>query len=269
MFCRFCGKSILDDSEFCPYCGRKLEEFQKTDSVAAAEPVRTEDEYYRKMASRIAGGTLIAATKITCYIALGIFLLFNIKMAPSYGWVKLALYVITGVVAIGLVILFQRVILPGNRKVLFIVTLLISVFVIVCSIGLRIVYESKVDFVSTRMPVSGDVLVSLSLDTDFYSYSGEGYVQKVKSSVRIGDSWHDSGDKFVIELGKHYSFRASASYSDAGSYSDSSIFISKDSFSNGKYVITQNVYFSSGKVSKATVEMTLTRCCTFWEVVFS
>ena len=22
MFCRFCGKAIQDDSEFCPYCGK-------------------------------------------------------------------------------------------------------------------------------------------------------------------------------------------------------------------------------------------------------
>ena len=37
LFCRFCGKQIVDDSVFCPYCGKSLDEKEKEASQIKKE----------------------------------------------------------------------------------------------------------------------------------------------------------------------------------------------------------------------------------------
>lgn len=275
MFCRFCGKKILDDSLFCPYCGKYLEEKLNNDSIPT-DAVRTpavsaalhDDEYYKNQASKMAGSTLISVSTIFCYAALIVFLFFNIKMAPSYGQTKFLIYVVTGAAAIGLVVIFRKKILPGNSKPLYVLTLILSVIVISASIGLRIVYEAKVDTVTAQIPSSGDILVSLEADTEYYSSSGEGYIDDPYTNIKIGDDLYNNGDKFTVSVGKSYPIKVGIGHLDAGSYANSTILFSEDTFSNGQYSASYDVVFSRGRAEMATATLTFTRFCTFWDVIF-
>lgn len=267
MFCRFCGKSILEDSIFCPFCGKAVEEVNPRDNNVNPELKFSDEEYYKRKASQQAGELLISKTKIICYIALGVFLLFNIKMAPSYGLLKFLCYVITSGIAIGLVTLFRKKVLTGKKKILYIITLFVSIIVILGSISLRIVYESKVDSVTTKIPSSGEIVLLLSEKTEFYNDTGTGMIRNPSTSVRIGDKWYEGGDKIPVLLNKEYSLRVGSGGSGSGGYIDSSITFRKSSFMNGEYIITKDVYITSGPASMAEVNLIFKRYCTFWEVV--
>jgi len=267
MFCRFCGKSILEDSTFCPYCGNAIEEVNHRENNANLEKKFSDEEYYKRKASQLAGEVLISITKVICYIALGVFLIFNIKMAPSYGLLKFICYVITSGTAIGLVTLFRKKVLPGKKKILYIITLFVSIIVILGSISLRIVYESKVDSVTTQVPSSGEIVVLLSEKTEYYNDTGTGMIRNPSTNVRIGDKWYEGGDKMPVLLNKEYSLRVGTGGSGSGGYTDSSITFRKSSFLNGKYTVTKDVYIKSGPASMAEVNLIFERYCTFWEVV--
>ena len=145
-----------------------------------------------------------------CILPLGVFLLFNIKMAPSYGLLKFLCYVITSGIAIGLVTLFRKKVLTGKKKILYIITLFVSIIVILGSISLRIVYESKVDYVKKQIPSSGDILITLSEETEYYNSTGTGSIRNPSTNIKIGDKWYDSGDVIPITLNKNYFLRVGA-----------------------------------------------------------
>ena len=276
LFCRFCGKQIVDDSVFCPYCGKSLDEKEKEASQIKKEiPIiqvgsttkGTDYDNYKKRANKIASNSLRKATRIICYIALGVFLLFNIKMAPMYGWAKIFFYLGAAAIAIGLIVVFNKKIVKGESKRQFIFCLFIALFVIISSVGLRIIYESKVDYVESQIPTNGQILVSLSENTKYYNSTGTGTIRDPSTIIKIGEKWYDSGDKIPVELNKSYPFRFSAGGSGIGGHTDDNIIFSKESFSNGKYQLSTSVYFYVSNVSKAEVDLTFTRFCTFWEVV--
>lgn len=276
MFCRFCGKQIIEDSVFCPYCGKSLDEKEKTTTSVKKEiPViqtsstdnSADYEHYKKRANNIASYSLQKVTKIICYIALAVFLIFNIKMAPMYGWAKFFFYVGAAAIAIGLIVLFNKKVLTCDSKRQFIVCFCLALFIIMSSIGLRIVYESKVDYVENQIPANGQILVSLSKKTQYYNSTGTGVIRNPSTNIKIGEKWYDSGDTIPVELNKSYSLRVGAGGSGIGGYTDGSITFSKNSFSNGKYQLSKSVYFSGVTASMAEVNLTFTRFCTFWEVV--
>ena len=277
MFCRYCGKQIPDDSEFCPGCGKPLGESKKANETIKsnvftenAAPVFDDENYayYKNKANSIASYSLQNITKVLCYIALGVFLFFNIKMAPMYGWAKFFCYLITAAIAIGIVVLFNKKVLTGESKKLYTAFLLFSIAVIIFSIGLRIVYESKVDYVKKQIPSSGDILITLSEETEYYNSTGTGSIRNPSTNIKIGDKWYDSGDVIPITLNKNYFLRVGAGGSGSGGYTDGTLTITKSSLANGNYTLSKNVYISSGPASMAEVTITFARHCTFWEVVF-
>lgn len=275
MFCRFCGKSIEGDSVFCPYCGKPLEEKAVKPEKMVSQPTMTDttfntrdDAYYLSQASKIAGSTLISITKIICYVALAIFLFLNIKMAPSYGIIKTLIYVITAAIAIGLVVLFNKKVFAGKSKVKFKSVLIASVSVIVVSVGLCIVYETKVDSVTAQFPTSGSVKVTMTTHTDYYNDTGTGYIRNPSTNIRIGEKWYDSGDVIEVALNQKYSMRVGAGGSGSGGYIDTSITFTNYSFKNGQYTVIEEVRITSGPASMAEVQLTFKRYCTFWEVIF-
>lgn len=277
MFCRYCGKQIPEDSEFCSGCGKPLGEVQKTNGTIKSNvltentvPVFDDENYayYKKKANNIASYSLQKMTKVVCYIALGVFLFFNIEMAPMYGWAKVFCYLITAAIAIGIVVLFNKKVLTGESKKLYTVFLLFSIAIIISSIGLRIVYESKVDYVKKQIPSYGDILITLSEETEYYNSTGIGSIRNPSTSIKIGDEWYESGDVIPITLNKNYFLRVGASGLGSGGYTDGTLTITKSSLANGKYSLSKNVCMRSDPDLMAEVTITFTRYCTFWEVVF-
>ena len=168
MFCRYCGKQIMDDSIFCSYWGKSLDKQEKTSLPTEIEILLEEIDnfennkdyvYYKKRANKIVSYSLQKATKVFCYIALVIFLVFNIKMAPMYGWAKFFFYIGAAVIAIGLIVLFNKKVATGEIKKYYLVYFILALITITSSISLRIIYESKVDYVESQIPSNGKILV--------------------------------------------------------------------------------------------------------------
>jgi len=277
MFCRFCGKNIGVDSLFCPYCGKALEsnhiESEKKISQPAAVSFANfpDDAYYLKQASKMAGRTLVSITKILCYVALAVFLFLNFKMTPLYGITHDIIFLLTSAIAIGFVVLFNKKVFTGRSKVKNTLVLIFSLIVIVVSIGLRVVYESKVDSVTAQFPSSGSVKLTVSTDTDYYNSTGTGSVYNPRDSVRIGEKWYESGDIIKVNLDEEYSMRVSAGGSIGGGYTDTNITFTAASFSNGQYRVTHEVWITSDQFFMsdvmAEVQLTFSRYCTFWDVI--
>ncbi len=275
MFCRFCGKNIEDDSLFCPYCGKLLEGKQIEQERTISQPTMNtppvnlrDDAYYLNQASKIAGSTLISITKLACYVALAVFLVLNIKMAPSYGITKIVFYVITSAIAIGLIALFNKKVLSAKSKAKYTFALIFSIIVIVASVGLRIVYESKVDSVTAQFPRSGSIKVRMSTHTDYYNATGTGSIRNPSTSIRIGENRYNNGAIIEVNLNEKYSMRVGAGGSRGSGYTDTNITFTNDSFKTGQYSITKEVIITSGPASMAEVQLTFKRYCTFWEVIF-
>lgn len=275
MFCRFCGKSIEGDSLFCPYCEKPLEENGAKPENTVSQPAMTnttfnvrDDAYYLSQASKIAGNTLISITKIICYVALAIFLFLNIKMAPSYGTTKTIIYIITAATAIALVALLNKKVFAGKSKTKFKFVLIVSIIAIIASVGLRIVYETKVDSVTTQFPTSGCIKVTVKTHTDYYNATGTGYITNPSTNIRIDETWYDSGDVIEVALNQKYTMRVGAGGLGGGGYIDTSITFTSASFKNGQYTITKEVGITSGPAYMAEVQLTFERYCTFWEVIF-
>lgn len=273
MFCRYCGKNIKEDSEFCPFCGQKLSTAINTPVTTstyqepATSPVKS-DEYYIKEAEKLASSSLQSACKFFCYTALAVFLFFNLKMAPFYGTAQIVAYIVMAAVAICLVMLFNKKILPGRSKSAYSAVLWLSIIVIAASVGLRVVYESKVDAAESDFSSSSSVYVTMTLHTDYFNATGTGTIRNPSSHIKIGDAWHDSGDSFEVALNKQYDMRVGSGGSGSGGYIDTTIKFMPSSFKDGKYVITKEVRITSGPASLAEVTATFRRFCPFWDVIF-
>lgn len=285
MFCRFCGKQLQDDSDFCAYCGQRLNENhtekceqpnQNTQTVFEKNAFSKDDSFYKQEAAKIASKTLITVTKVVCYITLAVFLFLGVDMAPSYGATQTMFYIPFAAIAILLVVLFNKKVLSGKKKALYQLSLVFSLLVLFSTVGLRLVYESKVDYVTSQMPSSGVVTLKMVSHTEFYNSTGTGMVSDPSTSIRIGTNWVESGDIIEINLDQKYDLRVGASgrasgvvYVSFGDYIDSSIVFSPAYFSNGPYIVTKEVKIDSSAVDLAEVRMTFTRYCTFWEVILA
>lgn len=285
MFCRFCGKQLQDDSDFCTYCGQRLNEnntekceqpSQNTQAFYEKDVISKDDSFYRQEVAKIASKTLVTVTKVVCYITLAVFLFLGVDMAPSYGVTQTMFYIPLAAIAILLVVLFNKKVLSGNRKALYQLSLVFSLFVLFSTVGLRLVYESKVDYVTSQMPSSGVVTLKMVSHTEFYNSTGTGMVSDPSTNIRIGTNWVESGDIIEINLDQKYDLRVGVSgrasgvvYVSFGDYVDSSIVFSPAYFSNGPYIVTKEVKIDSSAVDLAEVQMKFTRYCTFWEVILA
>ena len=276
MYCRYCGKQVLDDSAYCHFCGKSLgapEEkatSQIKSNILTEKSVSTHSDeifaYYEKRANNIASSSLKKATKILSYAALVTFLFFNIKMAPMYGLAKFFWYIITSAIAIGIVLLFNKKVVAIESKKLYITYLMLSLVVIAVSISLRIVYEAKIDYVKKHAHPSGEIYVILSEETVNYDLMGMGKVTDSITDIKVNDKWYDSGDIVRITLNENYSLRVDTGGLGSDKYVYKTLTITNSSFANGEYVFSEYIY--SGFLLKAEVNFTFTRHCTFWEVVF-
>lgn len=258
MFCRYCGKSIAEDSDFCTYCGRFISNNPNDMTPPAKETPRIKRV---SVSNSFFAEHLPLIVRTLCYIALGTFLFFNIKMAPFYGWWKFLAYVIEAAIAIYLTVLAKSKIAESNSFKLKLLSAIFSTLIILSSVTLRIVYESKVDMAEKDIPRSGTILVDISHDTDYYSYTG-GLVSDPSTSIRV----NGASDPAKITLGQPTKLNIKVKGNlNAGTTSDT-ITLHNSDFTNGTYLITKRVYLDGG--ISATIKITLRRYCTFWEVIF-
>ncbi len=258
MFCRYCGKSIAEDSDFCTYCGKSL--FEKLNDTST-EKMTTSISAPCKPKNNFFTNNISLLVNASCYIALGVFLFFNIKMAPFYSGWKFLAYIVEAAIAIGLVVLTKRKIADSSNVSIKIVSLVFSILVILSSITLRIVYDSKVDMVERDIPSSGTILVDVGYDTDYYSYM-TGVVYDPNTSVEI----NGANDSAKITFGQPTKLEITVKGNHKKDSTSDTITLHSSDFTNGKYSITKSLYLEGGP--SATVEVKLRRYCTFWEVIF-
>lgn len=258
MFCRYCGKSIAEDSDFCTYCGKSLYETSidrntERDSTNLSTPCKVRNSFFTNNISLL--------VKASCYIALGVFLYFNIKMAPFYGGWKFLAYIVEGAISIGLVVLTKQKIADSSYLPIKIFSLIFSIVIILSSVTLRILYDAKVDMVEKDIPSSETILVDVGYDTDYYSYMS-GVVYDSNTSVKI----NGANDSAKITFGKPTKLDITVKGNYKKDSTSDTITLRASDFKNGKYSITKSLYLGGGL--SATVEVKLRRYCTFWEVIF-
>jgi hypothetical protein len=265
MFCRFCGNNILDDSEFCPYCGKPLgpeSNEQRVRTVNNFNVMQALDQD-RKALSK----GLINGAKALCYVSLVVFLICLIKMAPGFGTIHIVSYIAIAAVAIGLVILFSKLepkALKNYNRNFYLISIIIASFILILSLALRIVYETKVDSAVADVPNAGNVYVRVNLDEEFYS-SDSGYVKNPKSHIKIGDKWYDDDSVAYIALNKSYSLRVGTGYDYEGGYIDTTITFEPESLRKG-YTQIEDVQVTPSVIGEVT--MKFTRELDFWSVIF-
>lgn len=256
MFCRYCGQSIAEDSDFCSYCGKNISNNANNAGTSTEEKI---------IKSNAPSGFFIEhlplIVRTLCYAALGTFLFLNIKMAPFYGWWKFLAYVVEAAVAIYLTVLTKNKISECQSFNIKVFSIIFSIFIILSSITLRIVYEIKVDIAEKDIPSYGTILVDVSRDTDYYSYKS-GVVYDPSTSIKI----NGASDHAKITLGQSTNLEIKVKGNHARVSTSDTITLHSSDFINGKYSITKTVYIGSG--ISATVEVKLRRYCTFWEVIF-
>lgn len=250
MFCRYCGKTIADDSDFCTYCGKSL-------STSASPAKSTQIEMPQKKYIHTKLDSYMVAI---CYLALGIFLFFNIKMAPFYGGWKFLAYIVEAAIAIFLTWVVKEKLEGFASPKIKILSIVISLLVIISSISLRVVYKNKVETALADIPNTGKVLVDISDDVEYSSFSA-GLVHKAGSSVEIDGT----GDITYITLGKPFTLDVQCKGNGKRDTTSDILALNASDFQNGKYIITKHL--SLGAIF-AEVTITFERTCTFWDVIF-
>lgn len=262
MFCRSCGKAVEDDSEFCPYCGKKQ--------------VTTETSSYQreiKSTHNIDIFTLKTIASIVFYVGIIGFLILLFKIAPGVGNKTVLSYVVIAAITITLAIIVHKIRGKNLTKKRQIIAIIFGLLLLIPSITLRIVYETKVDGVAANIPSSGTVCVQVKLDEEFYSYYYEGMVREPYSYITIDGRRYDGTTEFLIDMGKQYTVQIGAGYEGRSGVASSSasgkitdtITLSPTNLRSG-YTATKQVNLDGGY---ANVTINLVRVCTFWEVIFA
>lgn len=254
MFCRFCGKSILDDSVFCPYCGKSIGANKNTPKSS--------------IIGKIDISTVAIISSACFYAGITVFLILLLKMAPGTGIISVVAYIIGATIAIVGAVIVHRIQKKEYTKKRQLVALVFGLLLLIPSITLRIVYECKVDVAVADIPESGTVCVEIKIDEEFYSYYYEGMVREPYSKITLDGQ---SGSVMYVELNEPYEAKISAGYAGRSGVADSSVYgsinrtitFTKEKLSKD-YIITEEVPFDSGY---ADVTVNFKRICTFWEVI--
>ena len=258
MFCRFCGKPIQEDSEFCPYCGKSQSPTHK-----ATHPIKL------PKCDGIDIFTLSTIASVCFYVGIIVFLILFIKMAPGIGGDKFIAYIIGAAITIVASVIVHKIRNKKFTEKRQLVALVFGLLLLIPSLTLRIVYESKVDAAVADIPKSGTVCVEIKVDEEFYSYFSEGLIREPYSKITFDGH---NGNTLYVELNKPYAAIISAGYegrsgvasSAASGSTDKTITFTQANLRNG-YTINEQVPLGGGY---ADVTVKFKRICTFWEVIF-
>lgn len=264
MFCRFCGKDLPEDSLFCQYCGKTLSE---TREYAENSPA-FDEAYYHALAKKTAGSKLRRAGKVFCYIALAIFLILNIKMAPGYGETRFFTYVAGAAIAIALTVLYQKKIFPSESAALHRTAILFALTVVLCSVGLRITYEAKFDAAMSDIPQSGTVHAKITFDDNYFSETGYDVISDPKADLYVNGEKIGNNSVAEIELGKVTEFKGSSRYYHNVQHSGSGTEYVVLNASDLKSSYFLAISFSTGVFESCTLDVEVRYVMNFWDVVF-
>lgn len=251
--CKYCGKSIDGNSSFCRYCGKS--------TIVSADEVTPADSADHGSRPSVSKEKLPLILTALCHISLGVFLILNIKMAPFHGTAKVLAYIAEAILAIYLTILAKRKLScsPSPRVIRTVIA--VSLTVIIVSVGLRIVYNSKVEMAEKDMPQSGTILVEISENTAYYAT--QHFIKRPHTTVEI----NGSEDRAELTLGEPIELVIQCSGTNIGrDHIRETITIDADDFKNGSISFVKTVSISS--YTTANVTVTLRRYCTFWSVIF-
>ncbi len=257
MFCRFCGKSILEDSVFCPYCGKAQGTAQNTSTIKPS------------IIDEINISTVATISSVCFYVGIIGFLILFMKIAPGIGTTKFVTYIIGASIAIVGAVVTHKIRNKKYTKKRQLIALVFGLVLLIPSITLRIVYECKVDAAVADIPKSGTVCVEVKIDEEFYSYYYEGMVREPYSKIILDGQ---SESTLYVELSKPYKAKIVAGYAGRSGVADSSASGSIEktlTFTQAKlskgYTINEHVPIDGGY---ADVTVNFKRICTFWEVIF-
>lgn len=263
MFCRFCGKAIKDDSVFCPCCGKAQESESENRATPKIEIPKTK---------KIDTFTLSTIASICFYLGIIVFLILFMKMAPGVGGEQFLSYLKGATLMIVVAVIIDKIRKKSFTKKRQMVALVFGLLLLIPSLTLRIVYESKVDAAVADIPKSGTVCVRVRLDEEFYSYYKSGSVREPYSYISIDGHKFSGTSTFAVELNQAYTTKIGAGYegevrvasSSASGSINKTITFTQSNLQNG-YSIQEKVPMGSGY---AEVTIKFERVCTFWEVIF-
>lgn len=248
MYCRFCGKSVLDDSDFCAYCGKSLsEKEEKIKNVS----IKNDKASYQ----------LQTFTKVICYIALVVFLILLFKMVPGMDFN--IYYAIGAVLAILLIILFNKLENRTVKKKFYYLSIVVASFIMITFIVLRIIYEIKVDKANAHIPQNGEITVAVSLKEDFYS-DHSGQVRNPNSSIMLNGELYKNGDVVTISLNNEYPIRINVSYDYEHGAVEKKICFTANNLIDG-YSIVEDIPITSNVIGR--VILNFKSQLDFWSVI--
>ncbi len=264
MFCRFCGKAIQENSEFCPYCGKAQGATTKHPTPKRPAPTIKFPKF-----DGIDIFTLEIIASICFYVGIIGFLILFMKMAPGIGGNKFIAYIIGAAITIVAAVIVHKIRNKEFTKKRQLVALVFGLLLLIPSITLRIVYECKVDAAVADIPKSGTVCIEIDTDAEFYSFYGEGLIRNPYSKISFDGH---SANTLYVDLNKPYTAKISAGHEGRSGVASSSASGSKEktvtftqaNLRNG-YTFNENVSISGGH---ANVTVKIKRICTFWDVIF-
>ncbi len=259
MFCRFCGKAIQEDSEFCPYCGKVLGIQQTNFATSTHKPDITPIDIH----------TLSKLSSICFYVGIIVFYILFPKMSPGTGGFAYIIYIGSAGLVLATAVIVNKIRGKAHTRKMQFVALVFGLFLLLSSLTLRIIYECKVDDAVADIPKSGTVHLDVKIDEEFYSYYYEGLVRDPYSRITI-DGQEDS--PIHIELNQAYTAKITAGYagrsgvaaSAASGSTSKRITFTQSNLQNG-YTMLERVSLGGGF---AEVTVKFKRICTFWEVIF-
>lgn len=270
MFCRFCGESIPDESCFCPFCGKPLlGEAPYAPNTQKASPLDYDPERCIALAKKPAGNRLLQVSKPLCYIALTVFLILFIKEAPGTGGTKFLTYLIGAAIGIALAVFFCKRSALSDSAVLHRTAVILSLAVIVLTVGLRIVYEAKVDAALYDVPASGTVRVRVVYHDEYYSSTLTGFVHDPKPALKIDGKSVGSGNAIDLSLDTLHYFEGStyysASYGGAFGSGSTSIQFTSEQIRDG---CSFDIRFYTDYDISCVIGVKLQHVVSFWDVIF-
>ena len=251
MYCKYCGRSITIDSTFCPYCGKLLGQPQARSNQNIFTSDRGISQTFKK------------SVFVLSIITLIVFLVLLWKMVPNIVSGKTLSYIIVAAIAFVLFYIFSHFYDNSESKFFFYFAAIVAALILVSSVGLRIVYEAKVDAYIADVPTDGKVVLKIKTTTNYYSYLNSGVIQNPRTSVYIDGKDLKSGSTFTAYLNKTYPMTIHSGYRETYGNKKTDITFSKNSISGKsleeRIVLNTNEY--------AIVNLSFSREGEFWDVI--
>ena len=254
MKCHYCEEQIRDGSEVCPYCGKQQRVSAPCQNLSSEESRREEKR-----------GSL-------AYLGVGVavltYLILLFKMVSGVIG-----YLLGCVILVGVLVSITKIKNKVKSKTYCTVLIVLSSLLLVATIGLRIVYEAKVEKAEADIPTEGTVRLKVTMDEEFTSPIYEGMVRDPYSYLTIGNQKYEGTSVVTVILNEAYPIEIAAGHGGrtgvAGSLEtgllETSICFTADMLEKG---VSNTYSVALSGYSTAKVTICFERVCSFWDVIF-